>query len=64
MIVTDMYVYLQIFINNEWRDSVSGKTFPTVNPATGEVIAHIAEGDAVSSVLFLLRFLICIKVSK
>ena len=40
-------VNFQIFINNEWRDAVSGKTFPTVNPATGEVIANVAEGDAV-----------------
>ncbi|XP_052794420.1 aldehyde dehydrogenase, mitochondrial-like [Mya arenaria] len=37
----------QVFINNEWRDAVSGKTFPTVNPATGEVICHVAEGDKV-----------------
>ncbi|ELK12985.1 Aldehyde dehydrogenase X, mitochondrial [Pteropus alecto] len=32
-------------VNNEWQDSVSKKTFPTVNPATGEVIGHVAEGD-------------------
>lgn len=25
---------------------VSGKTFPTYDPRTGEVIAHVAEGDA------------------
>ena len=24
----------------------SGKTFPTLDPRTGEVIAHVAEGDA------------------
>jgi len=35
----------KVFINNEWRDSVSGKTFPTVNPCTGEVICQVAEGD-------------------
>lgn len=23
----------------------SGKTFPTVDPRTGDVIAHVAEGD-------------------
>lgn len=34
-----------IFINNEWLRSVSGKTFKTVNPATGEVICEIQEGD-------------------
>ncbi|CAO2580658.1 Aldehyde dehydrogenase X, mitochondrial [Lemmus lemmus] len=37
--------YNQLFINNEWRDAVSKKTFPTVNPTTGEVIGHVAEGD-------------------
>ena len=26
-------------------DAASGKTFPVVNPATEEVIAHVAEGD-------------------
>lgn len=26
--------------------SVSGKKFPTHDPRTGEVIAHVAEGDA------------------
>ena len=35
----------KIFINNEWVDSVSGKTFPIVNPATEEVIAQVQEGD-------------------
>ena len=36
----------KIFINNEWRNSKSGKTFPTVNPATEEVITQVQEGDA------------------
>ncbi|KAL6053011.1 hypothetical protein STEG23_023182, partial [Scotinomys teguina] len=35
----------QIFINNEWHDSVSGKKFPVLNPATEEVICHVEEGD-------------------
>jgi len=34
-----------VFINNEFRPSISGKVFPTVNPATGEVICEVAEGD-------------------
>jgi len=38
--------YTQIFINNEWVNSVSGKTFPTYNPATEEVIAQVQEADA------------------
>jgi len=37
--------YTKLFINNEWVDSVSGKTFPTINPATGEVICQVQEGD-------------------
>ncbi|XP_064618781.1 aldehyde dehydrogenase, mitochondrial-like [Lineus longissimus] len=37
--------YTKAFINNEWVDSASGKTFPTINPATGETIAEIAECD-------------------
>ena len=28
-----------------FRSAVNGKTFPTINPATGEVICHVAEGD-------------------
>ena len=34
-----------LLIGGRWLDSVSGKTFPTVNPATGEVICQVAEGD-------------------
>ena len=36
----------RLLIGAEWRDAVSGKRFPTVNPATGESIAEISEGDA------------------
>ena len=35
----------QMFINNQFVPSASGKTFPTYNPATGEVMAQVAEGD-------------------
>ncbi|MCC7291574.1 MAG: aldehyde dehydrogenase family protein [Phycisphaerales bacterium] len=35
----------RILINNEWCDAASGKTFPTINPATGDVIAQVAEAD-------------------
>ena len=38
----------QVFINNEFVDSVSGKTFPTINPVTEEKICDVAEGDKVS----------------
>src|SRR5262245_50230807 len=34
-----------LLIGGKWLDSVSGKTFPTINPATGEVICQVAEGD-------------------
>ena len=36
----------KMLIDGKWRDSVSGKTFATINPATEEVIAQVAEGDA------------------
>ncbi len=35
----------KMFINGKWVDAVSGKTFETINPATGEVICQVAEGD-------------------
>ncbi len=35
----------KLFIGGRWVDAASGKTFPTVNPATGETITLIAEGD-------------------
>src|SRR5438132_676735 len=35
----------KMLINGKWVDSVSGKTFPTTNPATGETICQVAEGD-------------------
>ncbi|ESO83811.1 hypothetical protein LOTGIDRAFT_207312 [Lottia gigantea] len=37
--------YTQIFINNEWHNSVSGKVFSTINPATGEKLCDVQEGD-------------------
>ena len=36
----------KLLIDGQWRDSRSGKTFATINPATEEVIAEVAEGDA------------------
>ncbi len=35
----------KMLINGKWVNAVSGKTFPTYNPATGEVLAQVAEGD-------------------
>src|SRR3954452_18221647 len=34
-----------MLIGGKWVDSVSGKTFATANPATGETICQVAEGD-------------------
>src|SRR2546429_5863345 len=34
-----------LFIGGKWQDSASGKTFPTINPASGETICQVAEGD-------------------
>src|SRR4030081_1196393 len=36
----------QLFINGQWVGAPSGKTFETPNPATGETLARVAEGDA------------------
>src|SRR3972149_10522092 len=37
----------QLFINNEWVKPHSGKTFETLNPATGQVLSEVALADAV-----------------
>jgi phenylacetaldehyde dehydrogenase len=36
----------QMFIDGQWTDAASGKTFETPDPATGETLARVAEGDA------------------
>ncbi len=38
--------HTECFIDGKWLPAASGKTFPTINPATEEVIAEVAEGDA------------------
>jgi phenylacetaldehyde dehydrogenase len=35
----------KLFIDGQWTDAASGKTFATPNPATGETLANVAEGD-------------------
>jgi aldehyde dehydrogenase (NAD+) len=35
----------KMLIDGKWVESASGKTFPTLNPATGETICQVAEGD-------------------
>ena len=36
----------QMLIGGDWVDAASGKTFEVFNPATGEVLANVAEGDS------------------
>ncbi|KAG1364073.1 Aldehyde dehydrogenase family 2 member C4 [Cocos nucifera] len=38
--------HTQLLINGQFVDAASGMTFPTLDPRTGDVIAHVAEGDA------------------
>jgi aldehyde dehydrogenase (NAD+) len=35
----------KLLINGIWTNAQSGRTFDTLNPATGEIIAKVAEGD-------------------
>lgn len=39
--------YTQLFINNKFVDAKSKKTFDTINPTNGKVIAKVAEADTV-----------------
>jgi aldehyde dehydrogenase (NAD+) len=38
--------YKQMLINGKWIDAASGKRFESRNPATGELLATVAEGDS------------------
>ena len=46
-----VYLFAQILINNEWVNSASGRTFPTINPATAQKITDVQEGDKVNLLL-------------
>ncbi len=35
----------KLFLNNEWVDAEGGRTFAVENPATGEILAHVADGS-------------------
>ena len=35
----------KMLIDGKWTEAASGKTFDTYNPATGKVLARVAEGD-------------------
>jgi aldehyde dehydrogenase (NAD+) len=36
----------RLLINNRWVESVSGRTFATINPSTGREICQVAEADS------------------
>src|SRR5216117_4032328 len=36
----------KMLIDGKWVEAAAGKTFETPNPATGQVLARVAEGDA------------------
>src|SRR5436309_15868861 len=42
---TDVRTY-QMYINGEWVDSKSNKTFPVYDPASEEVIAQVPDANA------------------
>jgi succinate-semialdehyde dehydrogenase/glutarate-semialdehyde dehydrogenase len=35
----------QLYIDGAWVDATGGKTIPVTDPATGEVLAHIADAQ-------------------
>lgn len=50
-ILTTRHPYLdgkakRMLIDGKWVEAASGKTFDSINPSTGEVIAKVAEGDS------------------
>ncbi|XP_029115299.1 retinal dehydrogenase 1-like isoform X2 [Scleropages formosus] len=46
MPVSDLKIeYTKIFMNNEWHDSCCGRRIPVYNPATGELLCEVEEGD-------------------
>nr|XP_046242857.1 aldehyde dehydrogenase 1A1-like isoform X2 [Scatophagus argus] len=38
--------YTELFINNEWLESCSGRKIPVYNPATGKLLCEVEEADA------------------
>src|SRR5438309_10507989 len=42
---TDVRTY-QMYVNGEWVESKSGKTFPVYDPSTEEVIAQVPDANA------------------
>lgn len=44
-IAADLQLRTQAFIDGEFRDAISGRTFVTTNPATGQQLAEVAACD-------------------
>ncbi|MDN5675183.1 MAG: aldehyde dehydrogenase family protein, partial [Pseudomonas sp.] len=44
-IAADLQLRTQAFIDGEFRDAISGRTFVTTNPATGKQLAEVAACD-------------------
>ena len=36
----------KLLIDGAWVNAVSGKTFPVYDPSSGEILAQVAENDA------------------
>ena len=50
-VITEVHPFLdgkpkRMLIDGKWVLAASGKTFETRNPATGELLANVAEDDA------------------
>jgi succinate-semialdehyde dehydrogenase/glutarate-semialdehyde dehydrogenase len=43
----------QLFIGGEWRPAASGKTFTVEDPATGESLCEVADGDGTDAIAAL-----------
>lgn len=42
MLALEARLHTQNYIDGQWRDARGGRTYPTLNPANGEVIAQVA----------------------
>ena len=58
-----IFLLFQLFINNEWVNSVSGKTFPTINPTNGEKIVELQEADKVGFLNSIFIFCIYLNLN-
>ncbi|WP_140416473.1 aldehyde dehydrogenase family protein, partial [Arthrobacter globiformis] len=39
-------LHTELFIDGAWQNAAGGATFPVENPATHEIIAHVADGGS------------------